>query len=103
VRGDAPRFYAAGVDVFGINGASVPSHYGFAKLHGFTARLLSDRGLRVSKAYDAVTHWGPFRFINRTVVGVDRSGQIVFYERGMPNTSAILAGFESAATERPAM
>ncbi|MBV8223286.1 MAG: redoxin domain-containing protein [Candidatus Eremiobacteraeota bacterium] len=103
MRGDAPLYHAAGAEVFGINGASVRSHRGFAKLHGFTARLLSDRGLRVARAYDAVTRWGPFTFIDRTVVGIDRTGRIVFYRRGTPRTSDILAGFTGSVTERTAM
>jgi peroxiredoxin len=97
VRGAADRYSAAGVAVFGVNGASVRSHRAFARRHRFSARLLSDRGLNVSRAYDALTRWGPFTVINRTVV--DRGGRIVFYERGFPSTDAILAGVSVAKRE----
>jgi peroxiredoxin len=55
--------------------------------------LLIDRGLTVAKAYDAVLGFGPVRFVNRTVVGIDRAGRIAFYERGMPPTVKILTSF----------
>jgi len=99
VRGAADRYSAAGIAVFGVNGASVRSHRAFARRHRFSARLLSDRGLNVSRAYDALTRWGPFTVINRTVVGIDRDGRIVFYERGFPSTDAILAGVSGAKRE----
>ncbi len=99
MRGAAARYAQAGVTVFGINGASVRSHRAFARRHGFTATLLSDRGLKVSRAYDALTRWGPFTVINRTVVGIDRGGRIVFYERGFPDTDAILAGVSGVKRE----
>jgi peroxiredoxin Q/BCP len=99
VRGDADKYAAAGVEVFGINGASVQSHRAFRRRHGFTARLLSDRGLLVSTSYDAVVHFGPFRYIDRTVVGIARDGRIAFYQRGFPATDEILAGLSSGDPE----
>lgn len=99
MRGDADRYAAAGVDVFAINGASVRSHRAFRRRHGFTARLLSDRDLKVSAQYDAVKRFGPFRYIDRTVVGIGRDGRIAFYERGFPKTDEILAGLSGAEHE----
>ena len=99
MRGAADTYLDAGVEVFGINGAGVRSHRAFVKLHHFTARLLSDRGLHVSRSYDALTSFGPFTYINRTVVGVERSGRIAYYKRGMPPAREILAGFRDPGTE----
>ncbi len=99
MRGDADKYAAAGVEVFGVNGASVQSHRAFRRRHGFTARLLSDRDLRVSTAYDAVKHFGPFRYIDRTVVGIARDGRIAFYKRGFPASDEILAGLSSSDLE----
>jgi len=96
VRGADDRYRAAGIRVFGINGASVRSHRAFARRYAFTARLLSDRGLKVARAYDAVTRFGPFTYVNRTVAGIERDGRITYYRRGMPSTDDILAGLSPA-------
>lgn len=90
-RDDAAAFAAAGVAVFGINGDSLDSHARFIAKHGLNMPLLVDTGLAVAKSYDAVLGLGPVRFVNRTVVAIDKQGRIAFYERGMPATPAILA------------
>jgi thioredoxin-dependent peroxiredoxin len=100
VRDDADRYAAQGIVVFGINGQSMTSHRGFAQRHGLTTRLLTDTGLRVARQYDAVLRLGPFAFVKRTVVGIDRSQRIIFYRRGMPTTGEILSAF-SAEAESP--
>jgi len=101
VRGASNRYEAENIEVFGVNGASSGSHKGFARRHGFTARLLSDRGLHVARSYDAVGHFGPIAYIKRTVVGIDRSGRIMYYERGMPSTEHVLAGLGTQELEPP--
>jgi peroxiredoxin len=101
VRGASGRYEAGGIEVFGINGASSRSHKGFARRHGFTARLLSDRGLHVARSYDAVGRFGPIAYVKRTVVGIDRSGRVTYYERGMPSTDHILAGLAAHEPEPP--
>ena len=88
---DAAAFAAAGTAVFGINGDGAASHERFIARHGLTMPLLIDPGLAIAKKYDAVMGLGPLRFVNRTVVGIDRAGRIAFYQRGMPATAAILA------------
>jgi peroxiredoxin len=102
VRGASDRYEAESIEVFGINGASSGSHKGFARRHSFTARFLSDRGLRVARSYDAVGRFGPIAYVKRTVVGIDRSGHIVYHERGMPSTEHILAGLAVRELEPPA-
>lgn len=97
MRADAGRYAEKGIVVFGIGPGSVRSHELFAKMYHFTAPLLVDAGLRVAAQYDAVSSLGPFKFVNRTVVGIDRAGLIVFYRRGMPSTDEILSAFSSAA------
>jgi peroxiredoxin Q/BCP len=93
-RDDRAAYAAAGVAVFGINGDDAASHERFIAKHGLTMPLLIDRGLAVAKAYDAVLGFGPLKIANRTVVGIDRSGTIVFYQRGTPATKTILAAFD---------
>ncbi len=93
---DRAAFAAAGAAVFGINGDDAASHQRFIDKHGLTMPLLVDPGLRVARAYDAVLGFGPLRLVNRTVVAIDRTGRIAFYQRGMPSTGVILAALERA-------
>jgi peroxiredoxin Q/BCP len=90
-RDDAQVYAQAGAAVFGINGDDAESHGRFIAKHGLTMPLLVDEGLVVAKAYDAVIGIGPLKIVNRTVVGINRAGEIAFYQRGTPETSAILA------------
>ena len=89
-RDDRAAFASAGAVVFGVNGGGAASHARFIAKHGLPMPLLVDPGLVVAKAYDAVIGLGPLKFVNRTVVGIDRAGRIAFYERGMPATAATL-------------
>jgi peroxiredoxin Q/BCP len=90
-RDDAADYAAAGAVVFGVNGDGAASHERFIAKHGLSMPLLIDPGLAVAKAYDAVIGIGPLKIVNRTVVGIDRDGTIVFYRRGTPKTAEILA------------
>ena len=53
--------------------------------------MLVDADFRVASAYDAVMGFGPLRIVARTVVGIARDGTVVYYQRGMPTTDAIVA------------
>jgi peroxiredoxin Q/BCP len=89
--GDAAAFASAGVAVFGVNGDNAVSHERFIAKYQLAMPLLVDPGMAVAKVYDAVVGFGPIKIVNRTVVGINRSGQIAFYQRGMPDTPTILA------------
>jgi peroxiredoxin Q/BCP len=89
--GDAAAFASAGVAVFGVNGDNAASHERFIAKYALAVPLLVDPGMAVAKAYDAVVGFGPIKIVNRTVVGIDRTGRIAFYQRGMPDTPTILA------------
>ena len=95
MRDDAERFAKAGVVVFGVNGGGAASHERFSQRHGLSMSLLVDRNLDVARQYGAVTGFGPLKLVKRTVVGIDRDGAIIFYQRGMPSTDEILAAFAS--------
>jgi peroxiredoxin Q/BCP len=97
-RDDIASFSAAGAVVFGVNGDDENSHKKFIEKFSLTMPLLIDRGLTVAKAYESVIGLGPLKIVNRTVVGIDRHGRIVFYERGMPPTAKILGAFSPNAT-----
>lgn len=94
-RDDRAAFAAAGTAVFGINGDGAVSHERFIAKYELSTPLLVDPGLATAKHYDAVIGFGPLKIVNRTVVGIDRSGKIAFYERGMPATETILAAFQA--------
>ena len=81
--------------VFGVNGGSMKSHLRFSAKHGFPFDLLEDAGSAVALAYDArILH---NHYTKRTVVGIDKRGVVVYYQRGMPSTEEILAGIAGAA------
>ena len=76
--------------VFGVNPGSLKSHERFSEKHGFPFSPLVDEGGEVGMAYGTRTlnKLAPLR----TVVGIDKRGVVVYYERGMPSTEEILAG-----------
>jgi len=98
VRDDAERYERANVVVFGINGAGAKSHEQFARRHHLGVALLVDKHLAVAERYGAVTTLGPLKFVKRTVVGIDRHGTIILYQRGIPSTDEILAAFKTSVS-----
>ena len=81
--------------VFGVNPGSMKSHERFSEKHGFPFSLLVDDGGEVGMAYGTRTlnKLAPLR----TVVGIDKRGVVVYYQRGMPSTEEILAGIAGGA------
>jgi peroxiredoxin Q/BCP len=96
-RDDYDRYQAAGVAVFGVNPGSVAKHRQFVDKHGLRTPLLLDDGGKVSRAYDALMPIPILTVVNRTVAGIDRDGNVRFYERGMPSTDRILTAMGAAA------
>jgi thioredoxin-dependent peroxiredoxin len=97
-RDDSSEYDKAGIAVFGVNPGSAESHQRFVNKRKLTMPLLVDTGLEVASRYDAVMGFGPLKIVNRTVVGIDQEGRIVFYERGIPSTRQILRAFSPVAT-----
>ncbi len=65
------------------------AHQRFSDKNAFPFPLLVDEGTQVADAYGARK---PDTLRNeRTVVGIDKAGTVVYYQRGMPSTDAILA------------
>ncbi len=93
VRDEWDDFTAANVQVFGVNTANALSHRSFSENHNFPFPLLADTGGDIVRAYGCR---GTLGVIKRTVYGINKDGQIVFAERGMPDTAQILAAFEEA-------
>jgi peroxiredoxin Q/BCP len=96
-RDDYDKYQAAGIAVFGVNPGSESAHQRFAEKNNLRTPLLLDDGGKVSKAYDALMPIPLVTVVNRTVVGIDQSGKIAFYQRGMPSTETIMSGMDESA------
>lgn len=85
-----PLFERHQVRPFGINPAPAASHAAYAARLRLPFPLLSDPGLTVARAYGAVRPDG--RSIARSVVLVDRDGEIVYSQAGAPGAEIVLDG-----------
>lgn len=100
VRDDYAMFAEHGILPFGVNNADAESHNRFIEKQDFQFPIFVDEGFKVSKAIGAYKNGDPH--ITRTVVLVGKGGKILFYERGMPEHSAIMNAFhESMGGECP--
>ena len=95
-RDDHDKYQAQGIAVFGVNPGSASTHKKFAEKHGMRTPLLVDAGAAVSRDYDALMPIPIVKVVNRTVVGIDREGNVRYYARGMPPTSEIIAAMSDA-------
>ncbi len=92
VRDDWKAYQRADVLVFGVNTATAESHAAFSNKYNFPFPLLVDESGDLMRAFGSES---PMGMTKRTVYGIDKSGVVVFAERGMPATSEILAAFRS--------
>ncbi|MFN8575783.1 MAG: peroxiredoxin [Candidatus Sericytochromatia bacterium] len=84
IRDDYKDLEKIGIKVFGINQADSQSHNKFINENKLQFPLIIDKNSEISKAYDCMGFLG---FINRTVVLINKKGDIVFFERGVPDLS----------------
>lgn len=89
IRDDFAQFERAGVAVFGVNPQSAESHRKFIANQKYAFELLVDADKAVCAAYGTKG----LLMTTRTVYGIDKTGTIVFAERGMPADEKILAAF----------
>lgn len=101
VNKDIDLFTKHGLKVFGINNAEAESHRNFAERQLLHMSLLSDPQYTVSKAYDCLWQIGPISVIRRTVVGIDKSGKIVYYQRGVRSNQEVLDSFLAESNKTP--
>jgi peroxiredoxin Q/BCP len=94
VRDAYDQFRALDAEIYGVNPADAASHQAFIDAYDFPFDLLIDDGLAVSRAYDALRPEGDR--IQRTVVIIDRNGRILFFQRGAPPPSELLATIAGA-------
>jgi peroxiredoxin Q/BCP len=84
IRDDYKDLEKLGVKVFGVNQADSESHNKFIKENKLQFPLIIDKDSSISKAYNSMGFLG---FINRTVVLINKQGNIVLFERGVPDLS----------------
>lgn len=85
IRDDYKNLEKLGIKIFGINSGDEKSHKKFIADYKFPFELLVDGDSSITKLYNSV---GTFGFTNRTVVLINKKGDIVLFERGMPDVSA---------------
>lgn len=98
IKDNYSRFERANTAVLGINADTVESHQRFRKELALPFELLEDKNFRVARAYNCVKPDGSG--IVRTVIGIAKGGQIVFYERGTPKVSEVLKSLRRANKNR---
>lgn len=93
-RDEFPRFQSADTEVFGVNPADAESHQRFIDKNGFPFELIVDVDREIARLYDSIQLMG--FMIKRTVVGINKSGKVVFFKRGLPSNNEILEAFEAS-------
>ncbi len=94
LKDEYDRFRALGIATFGVNPAAAEDHRSYAAELELPFLLLSDPGLKVSAAWQAVAPLGDQ--ITRTVYRVGADGIIRYGARGMPGADITLEGLEEA-------
>jgi len=89
VRDEIEKFKRAEVQPFGVNFAGVDSHERYASRLKLPFPLLSDPDRVACAAYGALKADG--QKIQRSVVLVDRGGEVLFAARGAPGADEVLA------------
>jgi peroxiredoxin Q/BCP len=84
-RDDWSEALARGVEVFGVNPQSAPSHVKFRQKFHFPFPLLVDSGQKVASLYHANG-----LIVKRTVYRIGPDGVIQFARRGMPSPREVL-------------
>ncbi len=80
--------------VFGVNTAPANKSRTYCTRQRLEFPILSDPGGATAKKYKAFMGWIPF--IKRTVVVIDPSGNICFYERGAPAPENVISCIKQA-------
>ena len=83
------QFVQQGIQPFGVNPASMDSHWKYAEKMHFNFPLLSDPDRAIATAYRALKPGG--KGIQRTVYAVGRDARIAFAQRGAPPVREIVA------------
>ena len=96
IRDDWSKFVRKDTVVLGINHGDAESHGGFSKKYTFPFPLLVDAGKKISAKYGAIKTLFKAKVIRRSVVVINKQGQIIFLKRGMPKDADILKAIQYA-------
>lgn len=88
LRDNYQAVLATGTAVLGVNPASVESHTKFANHHHYPFPILVDKQLQLAKALGVGDIFGTN---DRTVVILDATGTVTWFEKGNPSVKTILA------------
>lgn len=89
VRDTQDAFKAKGVTTVGMNPASLASHEKYVEKFDFNFPIAVDAQRQAAGAFHALKEDG--KGIQRTVYLIGKDGKVLFAQRGMPATEAILA------------
>lgn len=88
MRDEIEKFKRAEVRPFGVNFADVDSHERYARKLKLPFPLLSDPDREACSAYGALKADG--QKIQRSVVLIERGGEVLFAARGAPGADEVL-------------
>lgn len=94
LRDDFSQFAKNDTVVLGINQADDNSHQKFINKFSFPFDLLIDNDQQVSEQYGATKSIFGHKIINRSVIMIDKQGQIIFLKRGLPKDAEILSALK---------
>lgn len=90
VRDDVAEFEKQNAVVLGINHANSESHNAFIKKYGLRNPLLIDEGRKVIEAYGALGNFMGKPSTTRSVIIIDKNGDIRYIKRGLPDDSELI-------------
>ncbi len=88
MRDEIQSYTRQNIQPFGVNPASAQSHSAYAAKLGLPFPLLSDPGLRISRAYGAVKPDGSG--VARSVYLIEQDGHVLYSQSGAPGADIVL-------------
>ena len=94
LRDNYQAVLATGTAVLGVNPAGLESHKKFANQHHYPFPILGDENRQLGNALGIGELFGAN---DRTVVILDATGKVVWFERGNPSVKSIMANLPKAS------
>jgi peroxiredoxin Q/BCP len=94
LRDNYQSVLSTGTVVLGVNPANVASHTKFAAHHHYPFPILVDKQLQLAKALGVGDVFGTN---DRTVIVLDATGKVAWFEKGNPSVKTILANLPPKA------
>ena len=94
LRDDFSKFKKEDIIIFGINHADHNSHQKFINDYNFPFDLLIDNNHQVATKYQALKSFFGKTITNRSVILINKEGQIIYLKRGLPEDKEILSALK---------